>query len=100
MKIIKTSKAKAKDIERIPGGKAKGHDCSEYDKNQLSKGLKIEKEHVEGSDLPKKVKDEVAREISKDHLEESQDKKGKKGGKYYDKLQKLEKRIKEEIDEK
>ena len=98
MKIIYTSKSK--DIERIPGGKAKGHDCSEYNSTQLQKGLVIEQEHIEGSDLPKKVKDDVAREISKDHLEESQDKKGKKGGKYYDKLQKLEKRIKEEIGEK
>jgi hypothetical protein len=97
MKIIKTSKSK--DTELIPGGKAKGHDCSEYNTTQLSKGRKIEQEHIEGSDLPKKIKDEVAREISKDHLEESKDKKGEKGGKYYDKLDDMEKEIKKEIGE-
>ena len=97
MKIIHVSKSK--DIERIPGGKARNKDHTKYDKTQLSKGISVEQEHVEKSKLPKKIKDEVAQEIAKDHLEESKDKKGRKGGKYYDKLELLEKEIKKEIGE-
>lgn len=60
--------------EKIKGGLADGKPDSKYDKKQLEKGRKIEKEHT---DDPAK-----ANEISKDHLEECPD--------YYTRLEKLE----------
>ena len=81
MRIYKTAKWK----DKIPGGKADKNKPEDFDKKQLEKGKKIEKEHTPDEDL--------AEEIAMDHLEESGDKKGKKGGKYYDKLDKLEKDV-------
>lgn len=62
----------AADPEYIPGGKAEGMDAQDLAKkhdvslqqilSQLNKGIEIEHEHT--------PKDEVAREIAKDHLEE------------------------------
>jgi len=85
MKIIKTAKWK----EKIDGGKAHGHEPSEYDVEQLRKGVKIEMEHTPDP--------QIAKEISMDHLQESKDKKGEKGGKYYDLLEDMEKTIKNRI---
>ena len=48
--------------ERIPGGKAKGKNPGKYDPEQVEVGEEVEKEHT-----PSK---EVAREVSRDHLEE------------------------------
>ena len=81
MKIIKTAKWK----DRIEGGLADNKKPSDFDKEQLNKGVAVELEHT---DDPEKAK-----EIAMDHLEESKDYKGKKGGKYYDLLEKMEKRI-------
>jgi len=81
MRIYKTSKWK----DQIPGGKADKKQPKDFDKDQMEKGVKVEKEHTND---PKKAK-----EIVIDHLEESGDEKGKDGGKYYDKLDKMEKEI-------
>lgn len=91
MKKIYTSKYK-KDIDVLPGGLADGKNYTEYDPEQLAAGIAVELEHT--NDI------EMAKEISKDHLEESKDKKGRKGGKYYSKLDDMEKEIKKEIGEK
>ena len=74
--------------DRIPGGKAKGQPDDKYDKEQLGKGIGVEMEHTPDW--------EVAKEITKDHLEESEDFKDKDGGKYYDKLLENERKIEEE----
>jgi len=100
MKIITSKKSQIIDILE-DGGKAKGKKEEDYNKTQLDNGKNIEKEHIEGNpNLSKKEKDEIAAKISKDHLEESKDKKGEKGGKYYDKLEKNEKQIEKEIGKK
>ncbi len=83
MRIIISKKCK----DNLPGGLADKHEPKEYDKDQLEKGTKVEKEHTNDT--------EVAEEIAMDHLEESDDKKGKKGEKYYDKLKRMEERKKE-----
>lgn len=80
----------AKWKEQIPGGKAEGKQPSDFDKEQLSKGTAVEAEHS-----PDK---KVAKEIAMDHLEESEDKKDKEGGKYYDKLEEMEKEIEGETE--
>jgi len=81
MRILKTAKWK----DKIKGGLADKNKPEDFDKDQIDKGVKVEKEHT---DDPEKAK-----EIVMDHLEESGDKKGKDGGKYYDKLDKMEKEI-------
>jgi len=48
--------------DEVPGGKAAGRPDSDFDPEQLKKGIKVEMEHT---DDPK-----VAREIAKDHLAE------------------------------
>jgi hypothetical protein len=78
----------AKD-EKVKGGFGDGHNDKEYDKEQLEKGKKIELEHTNDP--------EIATEIVKDHLQESKDFKGEEGGKYYNKLEKLEEEIKDEL---
>lgn len=75
--------------DKIHGGFGDGHDDKRYDADQLEKGIKVELEHT--SDPAK------AKEIAKDHLEESKDFKGERGGKYYDKLEEMEECIEEEI---
>lgn len=60
---------------RIKGGLADNSKPSEFDNNQLKKGIKIELEHTNDKDL--------AKEIAMDHLKEDP--------KYYDKLEKIEK---------
>ena len=84
MKIFKT----AKWYDKLKGGKADGKEPDDFDKDQLEKGKNVEKEHTTDED--------TATEIAMDHLEESDDKKDKKGGKYYDKLDDMEKEIEKE----
>lgn len=62
--------------EKIPGGLAKGKKPSDFDKEQLEKGIKVELEHSDDDR-------DLAREIAMDHLVEDP--------KYYDKLEKIEK---------
>jgi len=61
--------------DRLPGGLADKKKPSDFDRGQLSKGIKVEMEHVDDRAL--------AREIAMDHLVED--------AKYYDKLKKIEK---------
>ena len=61
-------------------GRHRDVDDSNFDKNQLLKGIKIEKEHTDDEDL--------AKEIAKDHLSEIPD--------YYDRLEKMEQSYKKE----
>jgi len=68
---IKTGEHK----DRLPGGLADKKKPADFDKKQLSKGVKVEREHVDNK--------AVAREIAMDHLVED--------AKYYDKLEKIEK---------
>jgi hypothetical protein len=77
----------AKDKEKIVGGLADGEPDEKYDQEQLDKGIEVEfDEHTNDK--------EKAKEIAKDHLEESEDFEDGKGGKYYDELEVLEERIK------
>lgn len=61
---------KEKFVEKIPGGLASGKDVSSFDAESIKKGIEIELEHTD--------------DIAMDHLSEDP--------KYYDKLQKMEKR--------
>jgi len=81
MKIFKTAKWK----DKTKGGLADKGKPEDFDQEQLRKGILTEKEHTKDKDL--------AEEIAMDHLEESGDKKGEKGGKYYDKLDEMEKKV-------
>lgn len=63
--------------ELIPGGLAEGKKDDEFDKEQIQKGIKVEKEHTDSKD--------VAKEITKDHLVEND--------KYYDYLEDMEKKM-------
>jgi hypothetical protein len=65
----------AKHKDQLPGGLADKKEPSDFDPEQLRKGIEVEREHVDG-DTAK------AREIAMDHLVEDP--------KYYDKLQKME----------
>lgn len=71
----------------LSGGKSDNQPDKKYDKEQLEKGTKVEMEHTDNK--------EIAKEVAKDHLEESEDFKDGNGGKYYDRLEKLENKIKE-----
>jgi hypothetical protein len=61
--------------DRLPGGLGDDKPDSDFDAEQLAKGIEVEKEHV-GDDL------ELAKEIAKDHLVEDP--------LYYDKLETIE----------
>lgn len=63
--------------EKLIGGKADGIPDSDFDQDALAQGTEVESEHTSDPD--------VAREIAKDHLEES-----KPDQDYYDKLQEIE----------
>jgi hypothetical protein len=84
--------AAKKKEEKIHGGFGDGHDDERYDKEQLEKGIKVEMEHTNDP--------EKAKEVVKDHLEETKDFKGEEGAKYYDKLDKMEEEFKEELTKK
>lgn len=73
--FIKGFEKKAKLEEKIRGGKADDKPASKYPDSQIQKGVKIEMEHTNDKGL--------AREISRDHLEENK--------KYYTHLEKMEK---------
>lgn len=68
-----------KTLRTIPGGKAEGQPVGKYDKEQLGKGMKVEREHT-GDPLR-------AEEITTDHLEEFPT--------YYTALENMEKRLSE-----
>lgn len=50
--------------EKLPGGKGDGLPDSDFDAEQLAKGIEVEMEHTNDPD--------IAREITKDHLSETQ----------------------------
>lgn len=64
--------------ELIPGGKAEGHEPSEYPKDQIRKGIKVEMEHTDDP--------AIAKEIAMDHEQEFP--------RYYTALDKMEKSLK------
>lgn len=66
--------------DSTPGGLAEGKKPSEFSKDQLEKGIKVEKEHT--------PKEEVAQEIAQDHLVENDI--------YYDYLEDMEKDMKDD----
>ena len=70
--ILKKNSSIKEDL--IPGGLADNKPESSFDKDELSKGVKVELEHTNSKDL--------AKEIAKDHLTEDP--------KYYSKLEKIE----------
>lgn len=75
--------------ERIDGGKADDHPDSDYPKDQLEKGTKVEKEHTDS--------EAEAKEIAKDHLEEEKElnpDKNKDDLEYYDELDNMEEGLK------
>jgi len=82
----------AKNKDELRGGLGDNYPDERYDSNQLEKGIKVELEHT---DDPKKAK-----EITKDHLEESKDFKGGTGAKYYNKLEDMEDKIEDELSSK
>ena len=60
--------------DRIAGGLADEYNPSDFDREQIAKGIKIEMEHTDDPI--------IAREIAMDHLVENP--------KYYDELEKME----------
>lgn len=93
------SNIKISDVDTLlPGGKSRGKNNGRYDQGQISKGRKIEQEHVESNpNLTQKEKNDIAEKISRDHLEESEDFVDGKGGKYYNLLDEMEKKIKNRL---
>lgn len=75
--------------DEIFGGLGDDHLDNRYDKEQLEEGIKVELEHTDDC--------QKAREIAKDHLEESKDYRDGDGGKYYDKLKEMEEDIEKEL---
>lgn len=80
----------------MPGGLADRKKPSDFCPHQLAKGIDVELEHTDTL--------EQAAEIAMDHLEESKDfnRKGnpEDGGKYYDRLESIEKDIEEILSDK
>ena len=66
--------------EKIKGGLAEGKKSSDFPKDQIDKGIKVELEHTGDKDL--------AEEIAKDHLEENKQ--------YYNYLAEMEKKMDKE----
>lgn len=79
----------AKSSDKVKGGFGDEQSDEKFDSKQLNKGIEVEMEHTDDP--------QIAKEITKDHLQESKDFKGGNGGKYYDKLEKLEDDVKEEL---
>lgn len=72
--------------EKIDGGKADGHADSEYPKDQIEKGIKVEMEHTDSK--------AEAKEVAKDHLQEEKEMgKSKDELEYYDELHDMEKEL-------
>jgi len=74
-KGVKTAK-RMKPYEFIIGGRADGRPCSDFDSEQIKKGIKVEMEHT--------TNPRIAAEIARDHLSEDP--------KYYDHLIAMEKK--------
>lgn len=74
-KILSIVRDEALGPERIPGGFSEGKPDSEFDPDQLEKGIRVELEHT--GDIG------VAKEIAKDHLTEMP-------CDYYDRLEEME----------
>ena len=73
MKSIKTAAfLKLQRQDRLPGGLADDKQPSDFDRKEIQKGEKVEREHTSDPDLPT--------EIAMDHLTED--------GEYYSKLKK------------
>jgi hypothetical protein len=88
MKIIKSKKWE----DKLKGGLADQKTPNDYNQRQLRKGIEVELEHTDDPD--------IATEIAMDHLEESKDYRRKTdGGKYYDRLERMEENIEENIEE-
>ena len=68
--------------EVIPGGRGRDKPDSDFDPEQLKAGMKVEREHIEGSNLSEEEINNATKEITKDHLTESKD--------YYVELKKME----------
>lgn len=68
----------------MPGGKADDKTPSDFPKDQIERGIKVELEHTHDKHM--------AEEVAMDHLEEF--------GNYYDALDKMETRLKKEKGEK
>lgn len=73
-KILSIVQNEIQGPEAIPGGLAKGKSDSDFDPDQIEKGIKVELEHTGDR--------EKAKEISQDHLMENP--------KYYDYLEEME----------
>lgn len=80
---------KIAEEDKIHGGFGDNQPDERYDENQLEKGIKVELEHT--------CDPERAKEIAKDHLEESKDFRNNHGAKYYDKLEKMEDEIESKL---
>lgn len=63
--------------DKIPGGLAEGKTPSDFDSEALAKGISVEKEHTDDTD--------IAQEIAMDHLTENE--------KYYDFLEDMEQKM-------
>ena len=74
---IKTASIKKSSEEKIKGGLGDGKKDSEFDNEQMEKGVEIEKEHSPNM--------QIRKEISKDHLTENDH--------YYDYLEEMEKKM-------
>lgn len=77
---------KKKAAESLPGGKARTHRPSDFDPDQIERGIEVEQEHLEGGGYTKRERDDLAREIAMDHLTEIPD--------YYTRLDRMEEQAK------
>jgi len=78
----------------IEGGRADNIPDNKFDEDQIEKGTKVEMEHTDNK--------EIAKEIAKDHIIEfkNKNKDDKYDNDYYDKLEAMEKYIKDDTEEK
>jgi hypothetical protein len=77
---MKESVVKEVENDQIKGGKADNKSYSDFDQEQLKKGIKVEMEHTDNPSL--------AKEIAADHLAEFPN--------YYDELAKMENKMKQQ----
>lgn len=92
LRAIEANKQSVNDYyieDVLSGGLGDNQPDKKYDPDQLEKGIRVELEHTNNPEL--------AKEIAKDHLEESKDFRDGNGGKYYDKLEDIEENIKDEL---
>ncbi len=71
---------KSEKQESLHGGRADNESPSNYNKKDIEKGIKIEKEHTSNPN--------IAKEITIDHLSEFSN--------YYEELEKMEKKLKKQ----